>query len=85
MDDYLHSENKPDITLNYLSLVSDLLNEGRLTAQDADALSVKSRRADQVGWHPLELIGEEEVADASILWSDGSVKNRVRPINELIR
>jgi general secretion pathway protein E len=82
LDDYLHSENKPDITLNYLSLVSDLLNEGRLTAQDADALSVKSRRADQVGWHPLELIGEEEVADASMPGKKLSIDTLVRWLSE---
>jgi general secretion pathway protein E len=66
LNDHLHAENKPDITLNYRSLVSDLLSDGRLTAEDADALSIKVRRADQLNWHPLELLGEEEVADASM-------------------
>ncbi len=82
MDNHLHSDNKPDITLNYRSLVSDLLNEGRLTAEDADALSIKVRRADQKDWHPLELLGEDEVADASTPGKKLTIETLVRWLSD---
>ena len=82
MNDHLHSENKPDITLNYRSLVSDLLNDGRLTAEDADSLSMKVRRPDQKGWHPVELLGEEAVADASMPGKKLTIEALVRWLSE---
>ena len=57
------STRKPDIQLNLRSLINDLVADGRLSVEAADALSMKTRRKDQLNWHPLELIAEEEPDD----------------------
>ena len=54
---------KPDISLNLRTLLNDLVADGRLSVEDADLLSLKTRTKDQLNWHPLELIGEDAVAD----------------------
>lgn len=54
---------KPDITLNLRSLLNDLVADGRLSVSDADLLSLKTRSKEQLNWHPLEIIGEDEVSD----------------------
>ena len=55
--------NKPDITLNVRSVINDLVADGRLSLNDAEAISMKSRAKHQLTWHPLELIAEEEPLD----------------------
>ncbi|MCB1691667.1 MAG: type II/IV secretion system protein [Pseudomonadales bacterium] len=57
------SAKKPDITLNLRTVLNDLVADGRLSTSDADALSLKSRRRDQLEWNPLELVAEEEPED----------------------
>ncbi len=55
--------NKPDITLNLSTVLRDLVETERLSPEDAEQLSLKTRRKDQLDWNPLELIAEEEVVD----------------------
>ncbi len=55
--------NKPDITLSVRSVINDLVADGRLSLNDAEAISMKSRAKHQLTWHPLELIAEEEPLD----------------------
>ncbi len=57
------SPKKPDITLNFRSLIDDLVSDGRLSEKDAEQLSLKTRKKEQIAWHPLELIAEEEYVD----------------------
>ncbi len=57
------SAPKPDITLNLRTLLNDLVADQRLSTADADELSLKTRRKDQLDWNPLELIAEQEVTD----------------------
>lgn len=57
------SAKKPDITLNMRSLLNDLVADGRLSEADAEQLSLKSRKKEQLNWHPLELIAEEGCQD----------------------
>ena len=54
---------KPDITLNYRTLLNDLVADGRLSEADADMLSLKTRTKEQLSWHPLEVIAEENCRD----------------------
>jgi general secretion pathway protein E len=54
---------KPDISLNLRSVLNDLVADGRLTVNDADELSLKTRSKEQLNWHPLELIAEELPGD----------------------
>ncbi|XOV86076.1 MAG: GspE/PulE family protein [Pseudomonadota bacterium] len=56
-------KSKPDISLNLRTLLNDLVAEGRLSTEDADALTLKSRRKDQLDWNPIELIAEDEPPD----------------------
>ena len=51
---------KPDITLNLRTLLNDLVADGRLSEADAEQLSLKTRKKEQINWHPLELIAEDE-------------------------
>lgn len=53
-----------EITLNMRSVIDELTKEGHLTRKDADQLGLKTRSKDQLNWHPIELIAEEEIADA---------------------
>ena len=54
-----NSGYKPDISLNLRSVLNDLVADGRLSVDDADQLSLKTRSKEQLNWHPLELIAEE--------------------------
>jgi general secretion pathway protein E len=54
---------QPDIALNFRTLINDLVADGRLSMDDADGLSLKTRNKDQLNWHPLELIAEELAPD----------------------
>jgi general secretion pathway protein E len=55
--------NKPDIALNFRTLISDLVADGRLSEENADTLSLKIRTKEQISWHPLELIAEDQYQD----------------------
>lgn len=57
------SSKKPDITLNLRSLLNDLVADGRLSTEDAEALSLKTRKKHQLDWNPIELIAEEAPQD----------------------
>lgn len=54
---------KPDISLTMRGVIDELVKEGRLSRNDADQLSLKTRSKDQLDWHPFELIAEEELSD----------------------
>lgn len=54
---------KPDINLNFRTLIDNLVSDGRLSEADADQLSIKTRTKEQLNWHPLELIAEEGFQD----------------------
>jgi len=54
---------QPDISLNVRSVINDLVAGGRLSSEDAEKISMKSRAKHQLNWHPLELIAEEEPVD----------------------
>ncbi|MFT7684731.1 MAG: general secretion pathway protein E [Candidatus Azotimanducaceae bacterium] len=56
-------KKKPDISLNYRTLVNDLVTEGRLSAENADQLSLKTRAKNQLSWHPIEIIADEPLDD----------------------
>jgi len=58
-----NSGYKPDISLNLRSVLNDLVADGRLSVDDADQLSLKTRSKEQLNWHPLELIAEELPSD----------------------
>ncbi|MBV1876241.1 MAG: GspE/PulE family protein [Pseudomonadales bacterium] len=87
--------NRPDISLNFRTLVNDLLAEGRISNHDADLLSLKIRKKDQLAWHPLELIAEDGLQDqknatgvldleALTLWlcdKSGQPYHRIDPLN----
>ena len=55
--------NKPDISLNLRTVVDDLVGDGRISQRDADQLSLKTRRKEQLSWNPIELIAEEGYDD----------------------
>ncbi|MFT4719366.1 MAG: general secretion pathway protein E [Candidatus Azotimanducaceae bacterium] len=55
--------NKPDITLNVRGVINDLVADGRLSAEDAENISMKSRAKHQLTWHPIELVAEENAVD----------------------
>lgn len=55
--------NKPDITLNVRGVINDLVADGRLSTEDAEHISMKSRAKHQLKWHPIELIAEENAVD----------------------
>ncbi|MFT7383954.1 MAG: general secretion pathway protein E [Urechidicola sp.] len=55
--------NKPDITLNVRGVINDLVADGRLSAEDAETISMKSRGKHQLKWHPIELVADENVTD----------------------
>jgi general secretion pathway protein E len=55
--------NKPDITLNVRGVINDLVADGRLSTEDAENISMKSRAKHQLTWHPIELIAEENAVD----------------------
>ncbi len=57
------SANRPDISLNLRTVLNDLVRDERLSVEDSEKLSLKTRRKDQLDWNPLELIAEEEVTD----------------------
>ena len=54
---------KPDISLNLRSILNDLVADGRMSVDDADQLSLKTRSKEQINWHPLELIAEDLPTD----------------------
>ena len=54
---------KPDISLNYRTLINDLVADGRLSTADADQLSLKTRTKEQLNWSPIELIAEDAPTD----------------------
>ncbi|MDB9943238.1 type II/IV secretion system protein, partial [Pseudomonadales bacterium] len=54
---------QPDISLNVRSVINDLVANGRLSSEDAEKISMKSRAKHQLNWHPLELIAEEAPVD----------------------
>lgn len=57
------NSKKPDITLNLRGLLDDLVDDGRLAAEDAELMSTKIRSKEQLNWHPLELVADEELTD----------------------
>jgi len=57
------NSRKPDITLNYRTVINDLVADGRLSESDAETLSMKTRQKKQLNWHPLELIAEDGCQD----------------------
>jgi general secretion pathway protein E len=57
------NDKKPDITLNYRTVLNDLVDDGRLSTEDADELSLKTRTKDQLDWNPIELVAEDEKPD----------------------
>lgn len=85
--------NKPDISLNLRSVLNDLVRDERLSPKDAEDLSLKTRRKDQLDWNPLELVAEEEVTDqktgqtltleALTLWLCEQSKQRYKRIDPL--
>ena len=58
-----NSSKKPDISLNYRTILNDLVADDRLSEADADTLSLKTRTKAQLTWHPLEIIAEENCQD----------------------
>ena len=44
-------------------IIDELVQGGRLSASDADQLSLKTRKKEQLNWHPIELIAEEGMVD----------------------
>jgi len=58
-----NDRKKPDISLNYRTLINDLVSEGRLSAKDADHLSLKIRSKAQITWHPIEILADEPMDD----------------------
>tara|TARA_B100002051_G_scaffold142123_1_gene134763 strand:+ start:508 stop:2295 length:1788 start_codon:yes stop_codon:yes gene_type:complete len=58
-----NKDRKPDIALNLRSVADELVASGRLSQQSSDQLGLKTRRQDQLDWHPLELIAEESFQD----------------------
>lgn len=55
--------NKPDITLNLRTVINDLVADGRLSQEDADHLTIKTRTKEQINWHPLEIVADEAPTD----------------------
>lgn len=56
-------KQKPDIILNLRGVIDDLVADGRLHAEDADKLTIKSRPREQSNWHPIEVIAAEACDD----------------------
>ncbi|MDH5738444.1 MAG: ATPase, T2SS/T4P/T4SS family, partial [Gammaproteobacteria bacterium] len=54
-----------EITLNMRGLIDELLKEERITAKEADQLSLKTRTKEQINWHPIEMIAQEDLVDKS--------------------
>jgi len=52
-----------DIRLNITDLLQGLVSEGRLGADEADRIRLKSRTTEQRLWHPIELIAEADAPD----------------------
>lgn len=52
-----------DRILDMRSVLDDLVADGRLDRSQADRLAVQPRRRDQLQFHPLELIAQEEFED----------------------
>ena len=52
-----------DIRLNITDLLQGLVSEGRLGADEADRIRLKSRTTEQRSWHPIELIAEADAPD----------------------
>lgn len=52
-----------DIRLNITDLLQGLVSEGRLGADEADRIRLKSRTTEQQSWHPIELIAEADAPD----------------------
>jgi len=59
----VNDAKKPDITLNFRSLINDLVADGRMSTDSADMLSLKTTTKEQLDWHPLERIAEEPIPD----------------------
>jgi len=57
------NSKKPDISLNLRGLLDDLVADGRLNEEDAEVMSTKPRSKEQLNWHPLELIADENLTD----------------------
>lgn len=57
------SSRKPDISLNLRTVLNDLVADGRLSPEDAETLSLKTRKKHQLDWNPIELVAEEEPQD----------------------
>ena len=85
---------KPDIFLNYTSLINALVSEGRLSNADADQLRLRTRRREQLNWHPIELIAEGDYQDKAnphrtldletlTLWLCNKAKQPYQPIDPL--
>jgi general secretion pathway protein E len=59
----VNDSKKPDITLNFRSLINDLVADGRMSTDSADMLSLKTTTKEQLDWHPLERVAEEPILD----------------------
>lgn len=59
----MNDAKKPDITLNFRSLINDLVADGRMSTDSADMLSLKTTTKEHLDWHPLERIAEEPIPD----------------------
>ena len=57
------NSKKPDISLNLRTVADDLVSDLRLSARDAEQLTLKTRRKEQLNWNPIELIAEEMYED----------------------
>ncbi|MBT7877984.1 MAG: type II/IV secretion system protein, partial [Gammaproteobacteria bacterium] len=57
------SARKPDISLSLRTVADDLVADGRLSRDDSEQLSLKTRRKEQLNWNPVELIAEEMLDD----------------------
>ena len=56
---------KPDISLNLSGVLDAVQGDGRLSRESVETLSLKTRTKDQLEWHPIELIAEEQPSDAA--------------------
>jgi general secretion pathway protein E len=54
---------KPDRILNLRGVIDDLVHDGRLSRDNAETLTIKPRAPEQIHWHPIEVIAEEQYED----------------------
>jgi len=54
---------KPDLLLNLRGVIDDLVRDGRLSQENSETLTIKPRTHEQIHWHPIEVIAEEQYED----------------------